>query len=53
MMKMKNLNGTSREGAGVNYKEGVKLLDIESSDSDSQEHFSLPPLELKGARKKK
>ena len=53
MLMMKNLNGTSRDGGDVNYKEGMKLLDIGSSDSDTQEHFVLPPLDLKGSRKKK
>lgn len=54
MMMMKNMNSSNRDGSGANYKEGTKLLDIDSdsTDSDTHEHFSLPPLDLKGARKK-
>ena len=34
---------------GVSYKEGMNLLDVESSDEESHTHFNL---ELKGPRKK-
>lgn len=31
----------------IDFKEGINLLDDGSSDSDSHEHFALPPLNLK------
>ena len=37
---------------GITFKEGAKLLDMDSSDSEN-EHFTLPQLELSNRRNKK
>ena len=37
--------------ANGDYKEGFNLLEGASSDSETQEHFALPPLNLRGGQK--
>lgn len=53
-IKLKMMRATNGGNSNnIDFKEGAKLLDMESTDSDTQEHFVLPPLDLKGNKKKK
>ena len=40
-------------GEDVDYREGTKLLDLDSTDSDTQEHFSLESLKAGRSSPKK